>query len=299
MADDNALIRLQRNNNTKSADLWAESASHRHIITQLLQRATAAPPDRAGQRLAVLGAGNSNDLELATLLKLYAEVALIDLDGEALSRGVQAQNPGGHPGLKLFGDFDVSGIIDDLSTYETGTKSDECLNDLVRLASSADIPMPDASGAAGGDASGGGEGGFDAVISTCLLSQIIACVQRVAGENSPAALKLIEAVRLRHLQLISGWLRPGGQGLLVTDFNSSDAVPDLASIPAQALPQTLVGLIKQQNFFTGLNPFGIQALFKEDPVLAQHTHDVRCTKPWLWDFGSRHYAVVAVMFTRR
>ena len=58
--------------NAESFDQWAGFADHRRRVSGLL----ATGPGR----LCVLGAGNANDLDLATLLEVHREVHLVDLD---------------------------------------------------------------------------------------------------------------------------------------------------------------------------------------------------------------------------
>ena len=62
-------------------------AAHRAQVTRLLLEAGGDSPER----LCLLGAGNLNDLDLTALLGRYREVVLVDLDGDAIRRGLNRQ----------------------------------------------------------------------------------------------------------------------------------------------------------------------------------------------------------------
>jgi hypothetical protein len=109
---------------------------------------------------------------------------------------------------------------------------------------------------------------------------------------------LVQALRLGHLRLLAELVRPGGTGLLVTEVVSSDTCPDLPSAPAEALEGLLGELVRQKNFFTGLNPSVVVSTFRQDPALAAACERVEALPPWLWDFGARVYAVWALRFRR-
>lgn len=56
----------------------------------------------------MLGAGNSNDLDLPRILDTYAEVHLVDIDEQALAEGVARQQVESATGLVLHGGVDVT-----------------------------------------------------------------------------------------------------------------------------------------------------------------------------------------------
>src|SRR6185295_19591792 len=88
----NPLVKLQTDFNASSAAAWESYTSQRQRMTELFTGAGHSP---AG-RLCVLGAGNCNDLDLPALLGAYREVHLVDLDEEALNRGVARQGLTSH-----------------------------------------------------------------------------------------------------------------------------------------------------------------------------------------------------------
>ncbi|WP_235109387.1 hypothetical protein [Acaryochloris sp. 'Moss Beach'] len=48
-----------------------------------------------------------------------------------------------------------------------------------------------------------------------------------------------------------------------------------------------------------MNPAAIVNLFRQDPVLSQQVASLDPIGPWRWNFGPRHYAVIAVKIQKR
>ena len=65
--------------NATSRDHWDAFAEHRQCLTAVLARPTTAERSR----LCILGAGNTNDLDLTALLSTHREVHLVDIDSES------------------------------------------------------------------------------------------------------------------------------------------------------------------------------------------------------------------------
>ncbi|MBO0698821.1 MAG: hypothetical protein J2P46_10535, partial [Zavarzinella sp.] len=152
----NPLTKLQMDYNRGSADGWAAFADHRKKVTELLGGESTSP----SSRLCVLGAGNCNDLDLNTLLRSYREVHLVDLDAEALARGVARQGLADEPGVHRHGGVDLTGILDTLAGWSPHTAVPTAdvaawAEEPVRRLGPA-LPAP-----------------FEVVASTCLLSQLI------------------------------------------------------------------------------------------------------------------------------
>lgn len=271
----------QRRQNEQSRDGWDRFAPHRDRVTRLLT--DAAPPNG---RLCVLGAGNSNDLDLPMLLQAYAHVHLVDWDAAALQSGAARQGCGSAERIRLHGNVDLTFIADRLAL---GTPerppSDADLEICARTMAvhpPLDLPSP-----------------FDTVASVCLLTQLFQCVGLSLGEHHPRFVDTIMRLRALHLGLLLDLLRPGGTAVLVLDFVSSKTCPELPQIPEPCLFDKAVALIRERNFFTGVNPFVIHHLFGTDPALAPAVDSVQMTAPWQWDFGPRVYLVCAILVRRK
>ena len=263
--------------NAFSKDQWTTFESHRRRVTELLVR------DAAKGRLCVLGAGNCNDLDLNVLLDHYREIHLVDLDQQALANAIARQNPEGRPGIVARGGFDLTGMLGAIADWTPTTSiSQSDLNALVDLPSET-VRL-------------GLDGPFDAVASTCLLSQLIANMKHAIGESHPRFIETVQSIRIGHLRLLARLVRPGGWGTLITDVVSSDTLPNLKSLPEPALQELMPGLNRDRNFFHGVNPAVLRSLFRQDPILSALTTELEGIPPWRWDFQIRMYLVIAFRF---
>jgi hypothetical protein len=277
----NRIVDEQKRLNEETRGRWELYRSHRQRVTRLLVDSAAT-----GGRLCVLGAGNSNDVDLSVLADHFRRIHLVDLDTGALQSGVSRQGYGDSEKVVVHGDVDVTSMADLLANWTpehppSNTDLDACLS---ACSSRPPLDLP---------------GPFDAVASVCLLTQLLDSVVNTLGERHPRYLEMVMRIRARHLQLLVELLRPGGTGVLVAEFVSSSTFPDLPQIPEPHLPETAAQLIDQRNFFTGMNPFVIRSLFESDPQLAPALESVEMTQPWLWDFGPRVYLVCALIVRRK
>ena len=271
----------QRHRNEICSDCWQLYASHRQHVTQLL----LADGSMGHSRLAVLGAGNCNDLDLQLLAEHFTEIHLVDIDADALTRGVAQQDVVDQRHLVLHAAVDLTGLTGWLSRWSPDSPPDNSEIDgiigglLAAPAFQLDSPV-------------------DVVISVCLLSQIVDSIGLSVGQQHPRFLPLLAAVRIQHLRMIASLLRPGGRFLLVTDFVSSDTCAELEQATEEQLPELAGRLIGDHNFFTGLNPFVLQLLLSKDPHLSADLEHVHLFRPWLWSFPTRVYAVAAIQAVR-
>ncbi len=277
----NPLVKLQTDFNASSAAGWESYASQRQKVTELLTGNRLAPDGR----LCVLGAGNCNDLDLPALLGSYREVHLVDLDDAALSRGAVRQDVAHHAGLIRHGSVDVTGMLERMAKWSP----DSALSD-EDLAACRDAPARQTSRL---------PSPFDAVASTCLLSQLLLGVANRLGEKHPRFLDVLQAIRWGHLRLLLDLLAPGGQGVLVTDLVSSDTCAELRTVSDHELPSLLNQLIQARNFYHGVNPAVIYSLLATDSLLSPQVTDLAASQPWRWDMGARVYAVCAFRFRRK
>lgn len=266
----------QQRRNQLARSCWQLFASHRHRVTELLTE----PAPAAEATLYVLGAGNSNDLDLVRLAQAFREIHLVDLDSQALAQGVAAQFPAGQPRVLQHGGVDVTGMADLLSRWIDCPPTEVDVNQA--LASVPDrVVLPP-------------NGRSHVVASVCLLSQLFDAVKQSLGDQHPQYLHLVQALRQQHLRQLVRLCQPGGRLLLVTDFVSSDTCPDLTAVAEGELPGFASRQIAASNFFTGLNPFVLRSLLDSDAWLASRLTAPRLTSPWLWQHPARTYAVCAL-----
>lgn len=269
-------------NNAASRDLWSAYTGHRDHVTRLLLE--GAPPGTG--RLCVLGAGNCNDLNLDPLVRHYREVHLVDLDAQALARGVARQGMADQPAVRRHGDVDVTGALDLMAAWSAGSPVQDA-----EVAACADALVVQAAKALPGP--------FDVVASTCLLSQLIWTVVEAVTERHPRFVELVQAVRAGHFRLLLRLAAPGGLAILITDVVASDSFPALGTVPDAALANVLVQLARQHNHFHGVNPLVLTSLPAKDPVLAPSVAGTEILPPWRWQLAARTYAVWAVRMRKR
>lgn len=276
----NRILDTQSRYNRSTAESWQTYASHRAEIGNLL--APVGTTD-AG-RLCVLGAGNCNDLDLRSLVEVFREIHLVDLDAAALEGAVRRQEVESSPKIRLHGGTDLTGIAGRLGGAK-GRPDDEAVAECVRLA--RDFPGPDLGGP------------FDLVLSPCVLSQISGYAGDVLGRRHPRYAELMLAIRDRHLRLLVELTAPGGAGLLVCDMLSSDSAGELSAARRDDLPDLMNRLVSGGKFFPGLAPAAVESFFRTDPLTAPLLGDVRRLRPWAWQLTpKRTFLVYAVRFRR-
>ena len=276
-----ALLQSHRKFNRNSADGWQLFADHRSRVTALLLEQQAAP--QSG-RLAVLGAGNCNDLDLPALSSSFTEVHLVDLDSEALTRGLARLPPELTARLTKHAPVDVTGALHRLAEFRgpeaSGAALEELLTSGVRAVTSA---LP---------------GNFDVVLSTGLLSQIMHTCRLALGD-APSLQAVAHMLALAHMRALLALCRPGGRAVLVTDTVSSETYP-LEELWADKPPLAhLDHLEATDNLFTGTAPKYLRRQLTRDPELARMIQPpVRLVEPWLWRLGP-NVTLVAYAFVAK
>jgi hypothetical protein len=284
-------VRYQRAVNRTSSAAWAAFAGHRERVMSLLHdalscSATVQPhePLDARPTLALLGAGNCNDVDLVDLAGRCQTVHLVDLDGEALRRARDRQPPGVAARLLLHGGIDLSGGLDRVA----GARPPGHGIDPGGLASSALARLQAAL-----------PGDLDVVVSACLISQIAQSCRLVLGVEHPRLFEIAEALVSAHLRALVSLARPGGTAVLVTDVVSSETYPLEELADDEPLPRLLDRLEATDNVLTGTQPRFLRRFFTRDPIAAPlvagppRVHD-----PWLWRLSDEltllAYALVVV-----
>lgn len=274
----NPLVKRQLRLNQETLDHWSLYLPHRENIHRLLAQ-TLQP---VSARLCVLGAGNCNDLNLASLTSRFAQVHLVDLDQQGLVKGVERQILPDPERLILHGGFDITGILKTLANWQRNRPKQESIDYCVREAM-AFVGLPFL-------------GRFEVTISTCLLTQIIDSVVSITGSSS-IPFKLIQALRLRHLRLLAELLLPGGVGILVTDFALTHSHTTKSR---KGSPQDGNNPLYQGSHFLGVSPEELCKMVKNDIVLQSVLHQARTTPPWVWQQNYRRTLLVtAIQFQRR
>ena len=266
--------------NHTSRPSWETCQQHRNTVTRYLKRLSPVQ----GNRLCVLGAGNCNDLDLNQLLQVYGEIHLVDLDQSALEYALEAQNLSEASGVFCHVG-DLTGVGEQLAELSRDENSSEPLLDevLEKLSGSTPLELP---------------GPFDVVCSTCILSQLILQAIHAIGETHPRFEQLMQTVRAQHYRTILELITPGGAGLIVSDFVSSESAADLKQVPDFQFTQYLSQLLSSRNFFHGVHPGVLFAQLQGKAPLAKQVCNLEMLPPWRWDLGMRQYAVAGIRFER-
>ncbi len=90
---------------------------------------------------------------------VYRQIHLVDLDGDALRRGVERQQMTGFTGIRLHAGVDVTGMGSYLARCATRQPPPADVEQAIQDARAATVPLPD--------------GPFDCVASVGLLTQLI------------------------------------------------------------------------------------------------------------------------------
>jgi hypothetical protein len=274
------LLELQRRCNASSADRWDLFREHR-------KRVTAAALQAGGDTLAILGAGNCNDLELPTLTAHFRDVHLIDLDREALLRAHAAQPAPVAQRIVLHAPVDLSGILGRLASLRGGRASDEEL---------AILPTAILENVLAAVAER-----FDTVVSSCLLSQLLHGCAVALGPDHPDVPVLSCALALAHIRCVASLVAPGGTGVIITDMASSEKHFGLDAIASGDLTNLTSELESSHRCASGTGPDFLWRVLTDDglitPLLAAPP---RPLPPWLWRFGRElTYLVHGISFRLR
>ena len=271
----------QRSVNLSSRAEAASFAGHRARMTELV---CAEAPSSAA-RLCVLGAGNCNDLELARVCERYAEVHLVDIDGDALASAFDRLGPADRAKVRCHAPIELSGVLAALPRWKTFDVNARELMARPEVAASAiarSLPGP-----------------FEVVVSACVLTQLQLSVLRALGDRH----RLFEAARyivnLTHLRTLSALLAPGGAALFVTDAASDRIVPRRELEEARDLVALLRELGARGALFHAVNPALIALTCGDDPELRRTLSVAEPRKAWLWQNGPERTLLTYALLLRR
>jgi hypothetical protein len=224
-----------------------------------------------------------NDLDLGQVAGAFSEMHLVDLDTEALERGMARQPEELRPKLTPHAPLDVTGSLDRLKAYVKTVPAPADLDGLIQ-APAAVVP-------------GQLPGPFDLVLSDCLLGQIMHSCRKAMGE-SPHLGVVAQAAAMGHLNLLGRLCRPGGNVLLVTDTVSSETYP-LEELWGEQPPlELLTYLEKTDNTFSGTGPSYVRRLLNREPLRPQF-ESARLVEPWLWRLGEKVTLLAYALALRR
>jgi hypothetical protein len=246
--------------NRSTRGQWDWYARHRAEIEKLIV------PEGRGGRICVLGAGNCNDLDLRWLCEAYAEVRLVDIDRAAVEQGVEGQGVLGR--VVIEGGVDLTGIADVVKAWR-GREVTEA--EVLRAIENVNGPSSMV------------RGGFDVMVSPCVLSQLLMGVRDVLGAGHPSWPALKGAIVRRHLRTVVEMTRPGGRGVLVVDLSSTAAIPGLDRAEEREWGDLMRVAVRDGKSFAGLEPGILRGVFERET--GSEIRDVGVSVPWVWHLG--------------
>lgn len=229
-----------------------------------------------GQRIALLGAGNCNDLELPALAEAFDEIHLFDIDAEALSSAFGRQNSAVQRACHLHA-YDLTGVASYLEDWQ------ECAPDPLTAQVAAWTKLSALLGEAGQ---------FDVVWSTCMLSQIAINLRDFFG-LAPALNSALLAAITGHIMLAGALTKSGGT-VLVTSDCITNRYPIHQEARARGALNAIFHLAAQGAAFPGTDPELIAALLATPDFSQPQFKDA-----WIWDLSEQSYLVYAVQAARR
>jgi hypothetical protein len=274
-----ALVNLHRLTNRTTVGSWERYREHRRRVTDLALSA-------GGETLALLGAGNCNDVDLALLTGRYREVHLVDVDREAL-RGAKARQPDDvASSLVLHAPVDLSGFLDRLPVFRTRNATALELGGLLEAGCERVLSAVPAK--------------FDTIVSTCLLSQLMHGCYCGLGQGHPQLHLLGSAAAVVHLRSLVQLLSPGGTAILLTDTVSSETYPLDEESTAKDGAVLVEYLDESGKAISGTELSMLRNVVTEDPVVAPLLASSRVIPPWLWAIRERMTLLVyGLSLTRR
>jgi hypothetical protein len=246
--------------NRATAGLWRDFAGHREQVMAMLC-ADVAP----GSALCVLGAGNCNDLDLPKLSAMFANVHLVDIDGEAMRTGVLRQGVAPDR-FRLHGDVDLSGYLDLLN--ETPAVD-------TWRAAIGNLSLPELAGR------------FDVAASVCLLSQMGLTLAPFFPRDEAAGLQLKDTLHRRHVSLLGELLKPGGRAVLITDFMGSGGFAKLSLCDDADFAEVVEEGLSLKRFYKRTAPEMLHQSIAQEPGVG----DIQAQGPWRWVMWPTHFAV--------
>lgn len=265
--------------NRSTLGQWDWYALHRARIEQLIV------PNKTGQTLCVLGAGNCNDLDLEWLTRVYANVHLVDLDGTALESARDRQFKSQPPNLHLHAPVDLTSIAHTIATWKGREVPVEEVDAAIATVNRNTIPLQLTNLI----------GHCDLVVSPCILSQIWVATRDLLGSAHPRWKSIKASLLHQHLRQINSLLKSGARGVKIVDLASTSVVRHLDQAKPHEWQSLMQLCITEGRCFRGLEPQALQSALRAQGI----TTPIQIIPPWLWHLGfAKSFLCFAMTWTR-
>lgn len=258
-------IHRRRNEEARGSSA-AEAGEHRTRVAAML----AKIPENRRDSIAFLGAGNCSELDLPELAARFERIDLYDLDRAAVDSALRSQFPLGTPGHLAAIEFEATGLPP-LFTSSGTVAAEEIAKTLART---IDLPNRPAQG-------------YSAVVSLCLLSQLVEILAETLHPPANEMAAWATLIRKQHVQLLLQNVASGGSVILITDFVSERTLPEIGSASTNELAPLAQRALGAGNFFAGLHPGAIREELQETGPC----EGISEPSLWVWRFGPRRFLV--------
>jgi hypothetical protein len=120
-------------------------------------------------------------------------------------------------------------------------------------------------------------GGFDLVLSPCVLSQLWCGVRDLLGKDHPRWPALKSAIGTRHARTILRSLAPRGRGVAIVDLTSTRSIPGLERATVDDAPKVMEMALATGKYFKGLGPREMAETFTRTGA-----GSTELSSPWIW-----------------
>jgi hypothetical protein len=278
-----ATLREQAKSNRSTAEVAELYAGHRvHLTAAIL----ALSPANGGKRICLLGAGNCHDVDLGAVGATYTQIHLVDLDPAAVARARDRQEASLRASIFTHAPIDLTGLLGRMDLWRNAPPtSSELATAIDRATDQVVRSLP---------------GGFDAVVSCCLMTQMSRACTTALGSAHPRLADVRRAIATIHLRTLAALLRTGGSALLATDLVSNETYPLDELPPDQDMSELERTLVQQDNLFLGSDPRVLGQILRRDPILSTKAGPPRPLIPWLWNAGpDRTFLVNGFVFSTK
>jgi hypothetical protein len=273
----NDLVGFHRGLNRETAASYERFAGHRARVTALALEA-------GGETLALLGAGNCNDVDLPALAARFRQIHLIDLDREAMERARRRQPAEVASRIVIHGPVDLGGarLLGELRGRPVGPALLGGLPGRSAAEALAALPVR-----------------AEVVMSAGLLSQIVHTCHQALGPAHPQLTAVACALVVAHLRSLVELVQPGGTGILVTDTVTSETCA-LDELWGTRPPLVLLEQLETSgNHLSGTGPSFLRRILRTDAVIAPLVLAPRLVEPWLWPLNDLMTLLAYALVFRR
>lgn len=248
--------------NYAERDYWKLFRTNRNYINTLLK-------EMPGNTLAIIGAGNCNNFELKEIARTYDDIALIDVDQQALINALEYQEMNDAENIHLYPTIDVSGLMQTLSEWQEPPSDKAIIETAIESSERSTLQWP---------------GRYDCVIVDDVFSNIFDYMCLKISNDKGACNTYFKRVLLASYRKLFEVVRPNGILVIITKQTS---IPiENTRNPQAALQACLEQLACEQDPHHPLSVQYQRALLQTASFKAL-PHETIFTSTWPWFYPGK------------